>query len=528
VSLTAQQRLAGLPPELVPRLREIGQALQQRRIADAERLAIAALALAPRHPEVLRMFAVIQSLNGRPYEAIQALLQANSQRPNDAMIHDALGSAYVAIKDHARARAAMRRACELAPDVATCWFNYGRLLSIENDHAAARRALERVVELDPKHAAARTMLANALIGDGENAAAIDLLRRITRETPDAAGQAWRHLATLKPMPLNDQDIVAMRRVLQQGQPSTAERIALTFALGLALEHQGDYAQAFATFQAGHALARRGEPYDAAAGSRHVDGILQAFSSAPAGSEQAQGDEVIFIVSLPRSGSSLTEQIIASHSQVEGAMELQDLPQEIMDESDRMRQPFPQWVRTHTPQQWQALGQRYLERTRRWRAQRPRFTDKAPPNWQYVGAILAMLPQARVVVCRRDPLETCLACYRYMFMQCAYAHDLRDLASHWHDFDRAVQHWRALYPERVREQVYEDLVADPETQVRQLLEFCGLPFEAACLNFHETRRRVTTPSATQVREPLRRDTARSGKYGALLDPVRVALGLPPFV
>lgn len=522
--LTAEQRLAGLSPELVQRLRDIGASLQQRRVADAERMSIAALALAPKHPEVLRMFALVQSVNGRTYEAIQALLQANARQPNDPMIYAALGSAYEAIKDFARAREALRRACELAPDVAACWFNYGRRLMLDNEHDAALRALRRAVELEPTHTAARTMLANALAAEGDDAAAVELLRQITAAAPDAAGQAWWNLATLKPMPLDEKDIAAMERVLSRGQASTADRIATTFALALALEHYGDYARAFATFQVGHALARRGEPYDAAAASRHVDSILQAFSPAPAGSVEAQGGEVIFIVSLPRSGSTLTEQILASHSQVHGAMELQDLPQEIMDESDRMRQPFPQWARTHTPQQWQTLGQRYLERTQRWRAQRPRFTDKAPSNWQYVGAILAMLPQARVIVCRRDPLETCLACYRYMFMRYPYAHDFGDLAAHWRDFDRAIRHWRMQYPDRVREQVYEELIADPETQIRELLEFCNLPFEESCLNFHETQRRVTTPSATQVRAPLRGDTARAAKYGRLLDPLRTALGL----
>jgi hypothetical protein len=156
-----------------------------------------------------------------------------------------------------------------------------------------------------------------------------------------------------------------------------------------------------------------------------------------------------------------------------------------------------------------------------------MTDKMPANWMYIGTILAMLPDARVVICRRDPLETCLACYRYMFARHPYTHTFADLAAHWRDFDRAVRHWQALYPDRVRVQVYENLVAEPEAQIRELLEFCGLPFEDACLNFHATERRVTTPSAAQVREPLRRDTARAGKYGALLDPLRDALGMPRF-
>jgi hypothetical protein len=199
----------------------------------------------------------------------------------------------------------------------------------------------------------------------------------------------------------------------------------------------------------------------------------------------------------------------------------------MDESDRVRQSFLLWAKTHTPEQWRKLGQEYLKRTARWRKTRPKSTDKAPSNWQYVGAILSMLPNAKIVVARRDPLETCLGCYRYMVARHPYVHDFNDLARHWHDFDRAIAHWKKAYPGRVREQIYENLIADPETQIRELLDFCDLPFEEACLNFHETERRVSTPSASQVREPLRKDTARSAKYGALLDPLRAALGMPPF-
>jgi hypothetical protein len=151
----------------------------------------------------------------------------------------------------------------------------------------------------------------------------------------------------------------------------------------------------------------------------------------------------------------------------------------------------------------------------------------PGNWLYIGAILAMFPGARVIACRRDPLETCFACYRQMLEGNEYTHDFDDLAAYWRDFDRAVRHWRHFDPQRVRVQEYEALVADPEGQTRALLDFCGLPFEEACLRFYESARRARTPSAAQVREPIRRDTARTAKYGALLDPLRAALRLPAF-
>jgi hypothetical protein len=177
--------------------------------------------------------------------------------------------------------------------------------------------------------------------------------------------------------------------------------------------------------------------------------------------------------------------------------------------------------------WRRLGERYLERTAHWRQQRPVFTDKMPGNWYYIGAIRAMLPGARIIACRRDPLETCFSCYRQHLDNNEYTRTFADLAAYWRDYDRAIRHWRSLHPAHVHEHVYEDLLANPEACIRRLLEFCGLPFEEACLRFHETARDVRTPSAMQVRQPLRRDTARSDRYGALLDPLRQALGLPKF-
>jgi Flp pilus assembly protein TadD len=524
--LTPQQRLAGLTPELQQRVRAIETALQQQRVADAERDVVAALALAPRHPEVLRLCGMIQGRRGRMQAAIQALQQAFAQRPDDALICNELGGAYERTGEHALARAAFQRASELAPQLPAIWFNLARRLQADGEIPPAIAALQRAVELQPRHFNARAALAEILRTQGRFTEAAEQYRGMLAIDP-RTGSAWWNLAQLKPLPLTQADLKTMREVLRRADVASDDRIAIHFAIAMANEHAGDFSAAFAAMQSGHALAARAEPYDAVEFSGQLESIVQAFAPAPAPAAPAQGEEIIFIASLPRSGSTLTEQILASHSQVEGTSELHDLGRVITDECARLQRPFTEWARTHAPPQWHALGQAYLARTQRWRAQRPRMTDKMPANWMYVGAILAMLPQARVVICRRDPLETCLACYRYIFAKHPYTHDFAGLAAHWRDFDRAVRHWQMLHPEHVRVQVYEDLVADPEARIRDLLTFCGLPFEAACLDFHATERRVNTPSAAQVREPLRRDTARADRYGALLDPLRTALGLPPF-
>jgi hypothetical protein len=256
-------------------------------------------------------------------------------------------------------------------------------------------------------------------------------------------------------------------------------------------------------------------------------MLETFSHPIAPNPDATlGNQVLFVVSLPRSGSTLVEQILASHSRVEGSGELPDLPLTLTAESQRRRLQFPQWAGRATSADWQRLGKRYLERTARWRLRRPISIDKLPSNWMYIGAIRAMLPGAKIIVCRRDPLETCFSCYRQFLAGNEYARTFEDLAAFWHDFDRSVTFWRACAPANLYEHSYERLVADPQPGIRALLDFCGLPFEEACLDFHQNHREVRSPSATQVRQPLRQDTTHTARYGAMLDPLRRCLDYPP--
>jgi hypothetical protein len=253
-------------------------------------------------------------------------------------------------------------------------------------------------------------------------------------------------------------------------------------------------------------------------------LLNAFDSARRGAADDQGSNVVFIVSMPRSGSSLTEQILASHPQVDGAGELMELSGVLQDESRRRNIAFPHWVSMATPADWQRMGRDYLRRTKRWQRGGILFTDKLPDNWLRIGAAMAMLPGARVVDCRRDAVETCFSCYRTLFNEGtqAFTYDIGDLVGYYRDYVRTTEHWRRLFGARWHTQSYEALVADSSSQIRELLAFCGLPYDVGCERYYDTDRSVRTASASQVREPLMRDTARAPKYGALLDPLRDAL------
>jgi tetratricopeptide (TPR) repeat protein len=515
-------RLHGLDAAAIPHVVATAEALAAGRLDEAAREVAGVARRYPSHPEVLRLRAGIDSQRGRHPEAIAAMRSAASQRPRDALYQNTLGTILAEAGEYDGAIDALRRCCELDPGLAIAWYNLGVLLTRCVRYDEAVDALREAVRLAPDHVDARALLADMLRVSGDADAAAAEYRRILAARP-FAGAAWWGLADLKTMKFDAGDIDRLRAALADARASDDDRIALGFALAKALDDHGRYAESLAALADANAIARRRRQWNAAAFSAGIAAIREAFTPPPSpAANAALGAGVIFIVSLPRSGSTLIEQILASHPSIEGAGELPDLPLVLTEESKRRGRAFPDWARAMQPDDWQRLGHRYLERTSHWSHRRPMFTDKLPNNWYYIGAIRAMLPGARIVGGRRDPLETCFSCYRQLLHNNEYQRTFADLAMFWREFDTSLRLALAQHPGHVHESVYEQLVADPERHIRRLLDFCGLPFDPACLEFHRTRRDVRSPSAMQVREPLRRDTARAPRYGALLDPLRDAL------
>ena len=320
------------------------------------------------------------------------------------------------------------------------------------------------------------------------------------------------------------DLVAIEAIANGDELRELDRAPALFALAKALEDNDRNEDAFGALTAANAARRRQLRWDAAKFSANARAIEQAFDAAIAtASDDALGRGVIFIVGMPRSGSTLIEQILAAHPDLAAGGELDDVRDIIRDESQRREMDFPVWVSSATPQDWDRLGKSYLDRIAARRGAHAWLTDKALLNWRYVGALRAMLPGALIVDCRRDAVETCLSCYRQLFAsELAFAYDLAELASFWRDYDHAMRFWRRRFPEQILEIELERLVADAESEIRRVLDFCGLPFDQACLRFNESTRVVRTASSAQVREPLRGDTARANRYGALLDPLRALL------
>ncbi|MBB6241166.1 sulfotransferase [Rhodanobacter sp. MP1X3] len=500
---------------------EAGRALGQGRLDDAERALTQALAANPGLADAQYLYGVTCLMGGQAAKAADWLRKAVVQRPADANMQTYLGCALHDAGAFNEALVHLRRACELAPQQAKPRYNLGKALKQRGQLRDADEAFRHTLTLDAQHVLARIGVADIATMQGDIPRAVTEYRHVLRQQPERA-EAWHGLANLKTESLAPGDIELIRRALRQPNLPSDTRVMLGFSLFRALEDQHDYAGAFEALRQANADKRRQVAWNATAERAQIDRIMEAFRAPlPVPIDHTLGHEVIFIASMPRSGSTLVEHILATHPDVEGANEIADLPQVIEDESHRRGQPFPQWVSAATAADWHRLGQDYLTRTARWREQRPRFTDKNVTNWPLLGAVRLMLPGAKIIHCHRNPVETCFSCYRQLFRDGVhYSYDLDEMAEHYRDYERLSAFWLMRHPQHVLDFPYETLVQQPETQIRQLLAFCDLPFDPACLTPHRTKREVlSTASAAQVREPIRADTAHSAPYLTWLQPLR---------
>lgn len=521
------QRMLGLPPNAAVVLREVAQLIDQGNLRAAEAPLLRVLLQAPEHPETLRWAGTMQLKQGRYRDAGENFRRALAARPEDAVVLCLMATVHAELGEDDAALRTLRAATAFADDAMT-WTNLGLEFDRQGYAEDALVAVDRALALAPDHAQARLLHARCLQGLGQpDAAAADYRKLIAQQQHVAT--AWYALMDQKTVRIDAVELAALERAERVSSGTSEDRTLLAFALGKAHEDAGQYELAFAALARANALARATRPWNPAVFSSQVDAVRDAFSTNSIEADVAQGSEVIFVTGLPRSGTTLIEQVLAAHPQVEGASELPYLYRVIGEESERRGQSFPQWVAATTAADWASMGRRYLQLSARWRTRRPIATDKMPANWLLAGAALAMLPGAKVIGCRRDPIETLWSCYKQLFAPglVGFAYDFESLAAYWHDYDRLSRFWVQRYPGQFRSQQYEDLVADPEAEIRSLLDFCGLPFDASCLRFHEAQRNVRTASAAQVRQPLRRDTARTSHYGELLEPLRsLVCGIEP--
>jgi tetratricopeptide (TPR) repeat protein len=511
-----------LPVSALAYLRQAVAALNRGAWMEAERAVTLSLVFAPDHPQSHRLLGIAQLRLGRSADAVATLRAALRTRPDDAGILTPLAQAQAVTNDIVGAIETLRVLVALHESADTLYLLAG-MLDRHGELDEALLLFERIVSMEPGHAEARLQWARCLFYCGRVDAAAVQFRHLLSSRQQVAS-AWYGLAEIKTIGFSTDELTALKTLCAKPPFAGLELATLLHALGSALEAAGDYPAAFATFTRAAQLERARFAWEGERFGRHLALVRAAFAEPVATREQTLGHEVIFIVGMPRSGSTLIEQILASHPQVEGASELPDLQVVIEAESARRRLPLADWARVATPADWRRLGEDYLVRTARWRKDKPRFTDKFPGNWAMAEAALAMLPGARIIDCRRDAVEMCWSCFKQFFApgRVAWSCAFDDLAAYWNACRRHGDYLAARYPENFRIQHYEALLDDVQGQTRELLAFCGLEFDPACLQFHQSLRAIRTASAAQVRQPLQKRESNSERYGALLDPLRLAL------
>jgi predicted Zn-dependent protease len=497
----------------------------------------------------------------------EALLRSHLKvHPTDVAALRMLAEVAARLRRYIDAETLLARCLELAPSFGPARHNYATVLNRQGKAADALPEVERLLATEPRNPGYRNLKAAILANLGEYAGSIEVYEAVLKEYPEqpkvwmsyghalktarrqddsvaayrraialqpTLGEAYWSLANLKTFRFAVQDVAAIHGALARDDLTDDDRLHFEFSLGKALEDEASYQESFAHYAAGSEIRRRLAPYRAEETSAYVrraQALCTAeFFTARAAAGAAAADP-IFIVGLPRAGSTLLEQILASHSMVEGTMELPDLlgiARELAagDSPDEERRYSPA-LAALSHEELRRLGERYLTQTRVQRkTSAPFFIDKMPNNFLNLGLLHLILPNAKVIDARRHPLGCCFSCFKQHFARGQnFSYGLEDIGRYYHDYVQLMAHFDAVLPGRVHRVFYEQMIDDTEGEVRRLLDYCGLPFEESCLRFYENERAVRTASSEQVRQPIFRDGVDQWRhYEPWLGPLKQALG-----
>jgi tetratricopeptide (TPR) repeat protein len=486
-------------PTDVAALRMLAEvAARLRRYADAERILETCLELAPSFDAARHNYATVLNRQGKAAAALPQVEQLLSKEPANPGYRNLKAAVLANLGDYAGSASLYAEVLRKYPQQPKVWMSYGHSLKTSGRVSDAIDAYRQAISLEPR-----------------------------------LGEAWWSLANLKTFRFTEPDVLALRESLGRQDLSDDERLHFEFALGKALEDRAGYEESFAHYTEGNAIRRRMLPYSADENSDFVRRSKALFTQeffAARAEAGVPAPDPIFIIGLPRSGSTLLEQILASHSLVEGTMELPDIPQlarELARRNGRDEaEVFFQSVAELTSTGLRALGERYLQGTRVFRkTPASYFIDKMPNNWLYVGLIHLILPRATIIDARRHPLGCGFSCFKQHFARGqSFTYGLEDIGRYYRDYVELMAHFDAVLPGRVHRVLYEGMVENTENDVRRLLAHCGLPFEEACLKFYENERAVRTASSEQVRQPIFREGMDQWQhYEPWLEPLKSALG-----
>jgi tetratricopeptide (TPR) repeat protein len=462
----------------------------------------------PNHVEAARMLAKIAVENNQFKDAEIFLRHALSIAPDYARLWIDLVNV---LNDMHRTEEALEHAenvLVLAPDMSESHVVHAVALGANGLHREAIQAYQKALQISPDRPAILCSLAHHLKTVGEQDQAIAAYRQSISVKADYVQSYWS-LANLKTFRFEESEIEAMQSLLTNEDLPDESRVQIHNALGFDHEARGDYDTAFSHIQQGNVLRRKAEEYDPVETETRIDRVVDVFDEDFIRQHSGNGDQdasPIFVVGLPRSGSTLIEQILASHHLVDGTHELFDLAhvaQRIRARGKKKNKGrYPDTLSDLLPQDWHEIGADYIESTRKYRADAPHFVDKNPNNFTYIGLIKLVLPNAKIINAMRHPLDSCFGSYKQLFASGQqFTYDMTEIGEYYLQYRRLLDHFHALLPGFVLDVHYEQVVADLETQVRRILDFCDLPFEESCLRFHETERAVKTASSEQVRRPI---------------------------
>ncbi len=527
----AFERARATDPER-PRIEEASAALTRDDRRTSEELFREILRRDASHVGALCGLAAVSLAADVPKDAERLLRHALRQSEHLPLAYRGLGPVLLALGRVEEADAAARHLQKIEPENPQTWIVMATVASRFMRQEQALEAYQRAAQYRPGDLRLLMSIGHVCKSLGRRAESESSYKEVLA-ADSANAEAWWSLADLKNYSFDDAEVAAMQRLIADaesaGRASPADA-QLHFALGKALEQRGRYSEAFAAYAQGNLLRRRDNPFDVEAFEQRAQRIRAFFSPAFFAGRAGGGDPSsapIFIVGLPRSGSTLIEQILASHSQVDGTMELPNIVNLVRSFEDLApnRDGYPEAVGGLPAAQFADLGGRYIAETAPLRRGRERFTDKLPNNFSHVGLIHAILPNATLIDARRHPMDACFSTFKQHFASGqTFSYDLEDLGRYYRGYLSLMDHWDEVLPGRVLHVQYEELVRDPEANIRRLLAHCGLPFEPACLSFHENARAVRTPSAEQVRRPIY--TSAVGYWRCFeqqLEPLRRALG-----
>ena len=473
---------------------------------EAESIYRGILAKDPKNVDALRLLALLASRNGAIDQAISMLLKCTELAPDYAMAWDNLGKMYRQKEDYIKSIKCLQKATELRPEWPQGWAGLGTVYTRASLHEEGIQAYLKSISLKDNQPRVHLSLGHVYKTIGLQEESIKSYKK-TIELDPQNGEAYWSLANLKTYRFTNEEVSEMLEQLKNKDLPDREKVHFQFSLGKSYEDEKKFKRSFDFYLRGNNLNRGRNTYDPKAIEAMVEREIRFFNNEFFKKREtwgARNNDPIFIVGLPRSGSTLIEQILASHSDVEGTMELPNMLNiaRKLGNTSREGSNYPEILDSISKSESIELGEQYIKETQRLRSKSPYFIDKMPNNFSHVGLINLILPNSKIIDARRNPMDTCFSCFKQLFARGqAFTYDLQEIGRYYLSYIRLMDHWQKVLPDKVYLVEYEKMISNQEEETKKLLKFCDLSFQENCLKFYENKRAVKTASSEQVRQPI---------------------------